>query len=231
MIIREAVTRNDIDRFIRLPWKIYRNDKNWVPPLILERRDFLNPDKNPFFEHADVKLYLASDEAGDEVGRIAAVINFNHIRTHHENAGFFGLFECADDQTVANRLFDAAGNFLRSQGMETMRGPENLCVNDDIGLLIEGFGTPAMILMPHNPPYYERLVEGYGFKKAMDLFAYYIEFKQERIPDEVLRWAEINRRRHEFTIRSLRMNDFAADLERIRTIYTSAWEDNWERWP
>ena len=189
MIIREAETPGQRERFIRFPWKIYQNDAHWVPPLIMERRELLNPRKNPFFEHAALKLFMAYDDDGREAGRIAAVVNFNHIRTHKEKAGFFGLFECQDDPVAAGKLFDGAAGFLRSHGMQTMRGPENLSVNDDLGLLIEGFDTPPMIMMPHNPPYYARLLEGYGFKKSMDLLAYYGEFRDGRIPEQVARGA------------------------------------------
>ncbi len=227
MIIREVATRRDKDRFIRFPWKIYKADPHWVPPLIIERKELLNPRKNPFFEHADVKLFLAEDGAGNALGRIAGIVNFNHIETHAEKTGFFGLWECVEEQTVADGLFDAAAAFLRAQGMEIMRGPENFSVNDDIGLLIQGFETPPMVMMPHNPPYYERLAEAYGFRKAMDLFAYYGQFHDGFIPEQVARRVEIARRRQNFSIRSLRMHDFSAELKRIHSIYTSAWEDNW----
>jgi GNAT superfamily N-acetyltransferase len=227
MNVREVGTKRDLKRFITFPWKIYRNDPNWVPPLLLERREFLDAKKNPFFEHATVKLFLAYDDAGSECGRIAAVINFNHIRTHDEHVGFFGLFECVDDPAVAKGLFDAAGTCLRSQGMQQMRGPENLSVNDDIGLLVDGFDTPPAVMMPHNPPYYERLIEGYGFKKTMDLFAYWGQFRSGRVIEEVERGAEICRRRYNCTIRPLRMDHFAADLKQIHAVYTTAWEDNW----
>ncbi len=227
MIIREVVTPAETDRFIKFPWKIYQNDQNWVPPLIGERREFLSPRKNPFFEHAAVKFFMAADDAGNDLGRIAAIVNATHVRTHNEKAGFFGLFECVDDQAVADGLFLRAADFLRSQGMTVARGPENMSVNDDIGLLIRGFDSPPMIMMPHNPPYYERLVEGHGFKKAMDLFAYYGESRDGRIPERAERGADIVRRRHKFTVRALRMKDFDAELERIHAVYTAAWEDNW----
>jgi hypothetical protein len=227
MIVREVTTRKDKDRFIKFPWKIYKDDRNWVPPLIVERRDFLDPQKNPFFEHADVKLFLAGDEAGSELGRIAGVVNFNHIRSHNEKAGFFGFFECVNDQAVAKSLFDQAAGFLRAHGMEIMRGPENMCVNDDIGLLVQGFETPPMIMMPHNPPYYERLVEGYGFRKAMDLYAYYGEERRGLIPERLQKGVDLAKRRYGFAVRALAMNDFDAELKRIHSIYTSAWEDNW----
>ncbi len=227
MIIREATTRKDVNRFIKLPWKIYQNDPSWVPPLIAERRDALNRQKNPFFEHADVKLFLAEGEGGSELGRIAGIVNFNHIRTHNEKVGFFGLFECVNDQSVANGLFDQAGAFLRSHGMEAMRGPENMSVNEEIGLLIQGFHTPPMIMMPHNPPYYEPLVEAYGFKKAMDLYAYYGEEKRGLIPERVEKGVELAKRRYKFVVRPVRMNDFDAELKRIQGVYNSAWQENW----
>jgi GNAT superfamily N-acetyltransferase len=170
---------------------------------------------------------MAHDDSGAELGRIAAIVNHNHLRTHNDKAGFFGLFECVDNPAAAKELFDSAAGFLRSHGMKTMRGPENLSVNDDLGLLVEGFDTPPMIMMPHNPPYYENLIEGYGFKKITDLFAYYGECDSGGIPDEVERGARICRRRLKCTIRSLRMSEFAADLNRIHAVYTSAWEDNW----
>jgi hypothetical protein len=226
MIIRDIVSPRERDRFIRFPWKIYRDDPNWVPPLLLERKEFLNPKKNPFFEHAEVGLFMVEDGAGNDLGRIAAVVNSNHLRTHHENVGFFGLFECVNDPDAARLLFNAATGFLSSRGMEIMRGPENLSINDDLGLLIEGFDTPPTIMMPHNPPYYERLLERCGFSKAMDLFAYYGE-QRGIIPERVVKGAELARRRNRFVVRSLRMNDFDAELKRIHLIYTSAWEENW----
>jgi GNAT superfamily N-acetyltransferase len=227
MIVREIQTAREREQFIRFPWKIYRNDANWVPPLILERRKFLNPKDNPFFEHAAVKLFMACDDSDAELGRIAAIINHNHLRTHSDKTGFFGMFESIDDRNVARALFDAAAAFLRSHGMTTMRGPENLSVNDDLGLLIEGFDTPPAIMMPHNPPYYEALIEAYGFGKAMDLLAYYGLFTGGHIPEEADRGADICQRRLKCTVRSLRTSEFEAELSKIHAVYTSAWEDNW----
>jgi hypothetical protein len=227
MVVREVVSRRDRNRFIKLPWKIYEHDKNWVPPLIAERRELLDPRRNPFFEHAEVRLFLARDDAGNPLGRIAAIVNTNHIRTHQEAAGFFGLFEVVNDQAAANALFDAASGFLRSHGMQIMRGPENMSVNDDLGLLIEGFDTPPMIMMPHNPRYYEALVEGYGFRKVMDLFAYHAECKPDQMPQRVVHGAELLQRKHKYTVRKVRMDDFDAEIQRLHTVYSSAWEENW----
>jgi hypothetical protein len=227
MVVHEVASRRDRNSFIKLPWKIYQHDKNWVPPLIAERKEFLDPRRNPFFEHAAVKLFLAHDEAGNLLGRIAAIVNFNHIQTHKEDVGFFGLFEAVNDQATANALFDAASGFLRSHGMKIMRGPENMSVNDDLGLLIEGFEAPPMIMMPHNPRYYEALVEGYGFKKVMDLFAYHGAPSPTLMPQRVVQGAELLQQKYKYTVRTVRMDDFDAEIERIHAVYSSAWEDNW----
>jgi GNAT superfamily N-acetyltransferase len=229
--IHAVATAADKKQFIRFPWTIYRNDPHWVPPLLMERQDFLNPAKNPFFAHADVQLFLARDAGGRVVGRIAAIVNHNHVAKHGEKTGFFGLFECVDDQAAARALFDAAAGFLRSKGMAVMRGPENISVNDDLGLLVKGFDSPPFVMMPHNPPYYERLVEGYGFTKAMDLYAYLGDNSSPTPPARLERGASIIRKRYQFTIRPLDMKRFPEEVVRIKKIYNEAWEDNWNAIP
>jgi GNAT superfamily N-acetyltransferase len=224
--IRQVHTPADKKRFIRLPWKIYRSDPNWVPPLIRERRMFLDPGRNPFFEHADVGLLLAIDDKGEAVGRIAAIVNYNHIKTHNENTGFFGLFESTDDVEVSHSLFEAAADFLRSRGMTVMRGPENLSINDDLGLLVKGLDSPPVLMMPYNPRYYEKLVETAGFVKTMDFYAYHGE-TDGTIPQRLSRGAELSKRRSNITLRSLNMKEFERELLRIRDIYNRAWEMNW----
>jgi GNAT superfamily N-acetyltransferase len=229
--IQAVSTASEKKQFIRFPWTIYRNDPHWVPPLLMERQDFLNPAKNPFFEHADVQLFLARDAQGAIAGRVAAIVNHNHVARHGEKAGFFGLFECLDAQETASALFDAAAGFLRSKGMRVMRGPENLSINDDLGLLIEGFDRPPYVMMPHNPPYYERLVEGHGFQKAMDLLAYYGENGSPTPPDRLERGMAIIRKRYKFTLRALDMKRFASEVDLIKQIYNEAWEENWNAIP
>jgi GNAT superfamily N-acetyltransferase len=224
--IREVQTPSDKERFIKLPWKIYQGDKNWVQPLLMERRAFLNPQKNPFFEHSEVSLFMALDEAGSEVGRIAGIVNHNHVSTHNEKAGFFGLFESVNDPEVAQRLFETAVGFLRSRGMTIMRGPENMSVNDDLGLLIKGFDSPPVFMMPYNPPYYEKLLESFGFAKAMDLYAYYGE-TNGKIPERLKRGFELGKKRYNIAIRSINLKDFDGEIDRIKEIYNRAWEQNW----
>ncbi len=223
--IVQVTSRRDLNDFIKLPWTVYRGDKHWVPPLILERREFLNPRKNPFFDHAKVRLLLAREGKGAAIGRIVGIVNHNHIQTHQENAGFFGLFESLDDQVTANLLFDAAAAFLRAEGMEIMRGPENMSVNDDLGLLIDGFDYPPVIMMPYNPPYYVRLVETYGFSKSRDLFAY--SGVGPGVPERLTRGVELIRKRYKFRVRPLDFSRFAEEERKIHRLYNEAWQANW----
>jgi hypothetical protein len=229
IFIEEVKTAGQKDEFIKFPWKIYKNDRNWIPPLIRERRRFLDPGKNPFFKHAIVKLYLAREEKGPVTGRIAAIINHHHNSIHKEPVGFFGLFECINDQNTAQGLFTEAGNFLRANGMQCMRGPENICVNDEVGLLIKGFEHPPVIMMPYNHPYYENLIKAYGFKKAIDWWAYYIniEIASRKVPERFHKSAEIIKRRHHVRIRTLNMNRFDEEVRKIQFVYNNAWKENW----
>jgi hypothetical protein len=227
MPVDEVVTAKDMERFIRLPWSIYRHNRNWVPPLISECHAFLDRHKNPFFEHADVRFLLASDASGRVRGRIAAIVNHLHVELHGERAGFFGLFECENDPAVASELFRAAAEFLRSHGMTVMRGPENMSVNDDIGLLIEGFDSPPAIMTPFNPPYYADLVEACGFRKATDLFAYYGDTRNQQMPERVVRGIELCKRRYKFEVRPIDRRRIREQLDEVYRVYAQAWAENW----
>jgi hypothetical protein len=226
VFVREVSTTAEKDRFIKLPWKIYKGDPNWVPPLLIDKKTFLNPRKNPFFKSARVKLYLAYD-GGWAVGRIAAIVSDNHLKIHNDGAGFFGLFECVNNHEVAGNLFNTAAAFLREQGMRIMRGPMSMNINDEFGLLISGFDTPPVALMPYNPPYYETLVEGYGFKKEIDWFAYYLENHDGSVPERLQRGAQLARKRYGFTIRTASMKHYDEEIKKIQEVYNRAWEKNW----
>jgi GNAT superfamily N-acetyltransferase len=195
------------------------------------RRDvatLLSRSKNPFFEHADAEYLLAW--RGDEVvGRVAAISNRLHNETHHDRVGFFGFFECVDDQAVANALLDAAAAWCRRKGHDVLRGPASFSVNDECGLLVDGFDTPPTLMMPHNPRYYIPLVERAGFDKAKDLLVYEggSEEKYIPVPERLARGTELIRQRQGVTLRPLNMKDFKGDVERIKEIYNIGWEDNW----
>ncbi len=223
--ITPVQTKGELIKFIKLPWQIYAHDSRWVPPLIGERKEFLSRNKNPFFRHSDVVLYLAK-RGGETLGRVAAIVNHNHIKTHNEKVGFFGLFECVNEQDIATALMDSVRNWLKSKGMEIMRGPANFSSNEDWGFLLEGFDSPPVIMMPYNPPYYLELVESYGMNKAKDLYAYFID-ETLPTPPRVVRMAENIRKKEGITIRSLNLKQFDEEVLEIKQIYNSAWSKNW----
>ena len=213
------------EAFVRLPWRIYRGDPVWVPRLMADVRTMLDTDEHPFHLHSDVRLLLALRD-GRPVGRIAAIHNTRHVEHHDEPAGFFGFFETERDPAVAGALLDAAADWLRGRGLETIRGPASFSTNEEAGLLVEGFGRPPAIMMPYNPPWYGDLLEGAGFRKARDLVAYWLDDNEP--PEFLLRAEKLVRRRYpDLTIRALRMDDWEREVERIRGLYNDAWQDNW----
>ncbi len=227
-IIKPVETKAEKMRFIRCHWNFYKNDKSWVPPIVADRVKLLDTAKNPFFKHSIMQLFLAESN-GKVVGRIAAIINDNHNKTHKDKVGFFGFFECIDNQEVANSLFDTAADWLKARGMTSMRGPENPSQNDEVGLLMDAFDKPAVILMTYNPEYYIKLVENYGFTKAKDLWAYNLEMS-DYLSEKIVRMQNIVRERYNIKIREVDFKNkvqFRKDVDTIKEIYNSAWEPNW----
>jgi GNAT superfamily N-acetyltransferase len=187
--------------------------------------DFLNPGKNPYFSHSNVQLFMAYRD-DKPVGRISAHENNQHLKVYKDDAGFFGFFECINDQETANALFGAASNWLREKGLKTMRGPASFSVNDEIGLLIDSFDKPPVLMMTYNPPYYVDLIEGYGFRKAQDLWSYLI-FDENGIPDTVYRLAETALNDPNLVVRTVDMKNFGREVERAKKVYNRAWAENW----
>jgi GNAT superfamily N-acetyltransferase len=187
----------------------------------------LSRTRNPFFQHAEAEYFVARAADGRVVGRVAAIKNDEHGRVHPEESrvGFFGLFESVDDQHVADALFEAAGGWLRERGLGLMRGPMNFSTNDDCGLLVDGFETPPVVMMPHNPRYYPRLLEGAGFAKAMDLLAY--QGGHETVPTRLREATAKLAERYRITLRPLDMKHFWQDVELVKQLYNQAWEKNW----
>jgi len=221
----ELGNRRRLRKFIKFPWEIYRDDPNWVPPLIFDQLQFFTPGKNPYLSHSKAQLFMAF--RGEEaVGRISAHENNQHIQVHKDGAGFFGFFECINDQTVANALFDAASSWLRERGLKTMRGPVSFSVNHEVGLLIDAFDEPPLIRMTYNPPYYAGLIEGYGLYKIQDLYAYAM-FESEELPKRLRRIADLVLEDPKLVVRTLDVRDFKNEVERIKKIYTEAWSENW----
>jgi len=221
-----VVSKSDLNIFIKLPWKIYKGIPNWVPPLIYERKKILNTKKNPFFQHAEMELFLAYKD-GKPAGRIAAIKNDLHIQYQNDNAAFLGFFECIDDQQVANLLFDEAVKWAKSKGFSNIKGPANPSSNDDWGLLIEGFTLPPALMMTYNPEYYIRLFDNYGFKKAKDLVAYLLTNSKVVNSGKLSRLADVIRNRYNVKITSIDLKNFSSELNKVKYVYNKAWAPNW----
>ncbi len=230
--IREITTPKERKEFIKFRWTIYKDDKNWVPPIFSEDLKRIDPEKNPFFSHAKVKLYMAYKD-GKPQGRISAHIDQNYNNFHNEKVAFFGFFESVNDKNVAHALLKKAVEFAKENGMKEIRGPASFTSNDDdYGLLIEGFDMPAVIGMTYNPPYYIDLIESFGFKKAKDLVAYVIT-----IDDEYKKFIKHLERRLKplterskkwgYTIRNVNLRKTDEEIKKIFEIYNEAWENNW----
>ena len=223
--ISEVSARRDRDAFIKFQWRIYANDPVWVPPLIIERKTFLDRKRHPFYRHGDAALFLARQN-GEIVGRIMASDDPNYNSLHQSNVGCFGLFECIDDRNVAAALFEAAVNWLRKKGRTEMMGPIDYSTNYVCGLLIDGFQFAPTILTAHNPPYYRELIEGCGFTKAKDWYAWWFADPAKAVT-HLRRFAERVRRRWPVTIRSANLKNIREESRRLRQIYNQAWEKNW----
>jgi GNAT superfamily N-acetyltransferase len=214
----------DLERFIAFPYDLHRGDPLWVPQLRTDVRTLVSPKKNPFFQHAEAQ-YVVGQADGRTVGRIAAIKNDAHNRAHNDRVGFYGFFECLNDQTLANALFDAAAQWLRTRGCDTMRGPMSPSINDECGLLVQGFETPPALMMPHNPPYYVTLHERYGFTKAKDLIA--VQSTSHQLPERLARGVKLVAKRQGITLRALDMKRLAQEVELVKALYNQAWERNW----
>ena len=205
--------------------RVYRGDPNWVPPL---RDDVAKvfSEKNPFFEHAEMDLFVARRD-GEDAGRIVAVLDRAHNEFHAEKAAFFGFFESVDDREVAAALFDAVAKWAKERGMEILRGPANPSLNDEAGLLVDAFDKPPVLMMTYNPRYYVDLVEGAGFAKSKDLLAYWFDLGTEPLKHFVRINERFRKRSAGIVIRKVTKKSLMADLPRIREVYNDAWEKNW----
>jgi GNAT superfamily N-acetyltransferase len=225
--VRPVDGRADLERFLRLPWRIYALDPLWMPPLLSDVRKALDPARHPFHQRAEVRTFLAWRD-GQPVGRIAAVQNRAYNEFHQDRLGFVGLFEAVDDQSVADALFAAAESWLRGRGLTSVLGPVNLSTNEEIcspGLLIDGRHRTPLIMMAHTAPYYPQLFENAGYTKAKDLLAYWLEGREA--PHRLKRAYDRLQRDGSVRIRSFDMRRFDAEVATIQDIYNSAWERNW----
>jgi hypothetical protein len=226
--IKKVKSNKELMQFIKLPWNIYKNDPSWVPPLIMDRKKLLNKNTNPFFQHSEMDLFLAFKDR-KIAGRIAAITNENHNKFHEDNVGFFGFFESINDIEVSNALFATVENWLTDHGKNGILGPMNPSTNDEAGLLIDGFDTPPFVLMCHNPSYYSELIEKYGFTKAKDLWAWYInsETANKNISEKMYRVAEKSVEKYGLTVRTINFKNMKQEVKILKEIYNNAWSKNW----
>ncbi len=222
--VRAIELPRDAVRFCKTWWPIYADDPHWVPPLLFERKQFLDPRKNPFFRVARVQCFIASRD-GHEVGTIATTV-METVQEHEPGVGFFGFFEFPDDADVSRALFEAAAEWLRGLGMHTMRGPYSFSPNHEFGLRVEGWGTDPAMLNPHNRDYYARHYEALGLTGARDWYAYWGQVGP--VPERLARASERFLGRHpEVEVRHLDMADWEREVPWFWDIYNDAWEHNW----
>ncbi len=225
-IVIETVRRQvDLDAFIRYQLELYAGDPYFVPPIVAERRDFLDRDKNPFFTHAEVELSVAR-RGGQIVGRIAAIDDALWNQFHNAETGFFGLFDAPDDPAVAAALLDRAAEFARSRGMKTLTGPVNLSTNHECGVLVEGFDFPPAMMMPYNFRYYGALLEGWGLRKMKDLYAYDLSTALAP-PEKVVRVAERLREQQGVRVRPIDLRQLPEEIRRLKSIYNAMMDPAW----
>jgi len=225
LVITPVKTKAERDVFIRVPFDIYGSEDHWVPPLLAERHDHLNPAKNPYFLHAETQLWVAYKN-GRPVGRISAQICALYLERYNNATGHFGFLEAIDDLAVFKALLDTAQTWLAQRGMKHIQGPFNFSINEEMGLLVEGFDTPPSLMMTHAKPYYAKHLEALGYVKAKDVMAY-----DSRTNTELPRAARLMVDRVKSTdgliIRPFRKHKFAQDIAIVLDIFNEAWSTNW----
>lgn len=218
-------TRQDMRKFVNLPWSIYPLNSNWVPPLKSDFRKLLNAKKHPFWEFSKRELFIA-ERGGRPVGRIAAIIDENYNDYHKEKMGIWGFFECFNDPDASKALFASAEEWVRSRGMEFIRGPLNPSTNYEVGLLVEGFEHLPTIMMPWNHPYYSALVQNSGYMKEKDLFTFRV-YQTDPAGPRIERLGKRVLSKGHVTIRNISRKTYGSDIKLLARLYNQAWAENW----
>ncbi|HAY79341.1 MAG TPA: N-acetyltransferase [Planctomycetaceae bacterium] len=222
-----VTTRKQQKQFIQLPWTLYRDEPNWIPPLLQEERGLLNYAHHPFYERNEIQTFLAYRD-GKICGRIAAILNRVHIEYQNEQRGFFGFFECIDDEEVSTALFDAAKAWLANHDVHCMRGPTNPGLNYTWGTLVDTFDQPPTFMMTYNHHYYPRLIESYGFRQAQDLFAFY--GYRHMLPErrgKLEPIADVIRKRFDIQLRTLDKSRFVPEVQLFLELYNQSMAKHW----
>ncbi len=227
--VTKVQSKKELKKFVRLPWQIYKNDPYWVPPLINDKMKFLDKKRGVFFEFGEAEYFLAYKN-GQLAGRIDAHVDHQYEKYHDMDTGFFGFFECINDQEVANALFEAAEDWVSKKGKTKILGPESFTIYDETAMLYDGFDSSPVILLTYNPPYYNDLVTGHGFEKAIDWYAFVLrrdvkpKASMYRVRDRVLK-------QHNVAIKPLTKKEINKRLEQIKVIFKDAWRENWGHTP
>ena len=224
-IVTPVESKADLNAFIALPKRLYGGHKGYVAPLDLERREAFTPGKNPLFEHVEVRFFLAR-RAGKVVGRISAQIDRAHLERYNDSTGHFGCLAAEDDPAIFAALLAAAEGWLRDKGMKHVTGPFSLSVNEEVGLLVHGFDSRPVLLVPYDPPYAGPRVEACGYVKAKDVFSYDYDVQNapETIGAKLLKRGGLEGR---VKVRTANMKMFDAEVRTLVGIFNDAWSDNW----
>jgi GNAT superfamily N-acetyltransferase len=214
--VEQVATKRQLREFVKLPYRLYRNDRNWVPQLLMDEYKKLDRKRNPFFQHAVAELFLARRD-GQPVGRIASIHDRIWEETHGDKTAYWGWFECTDDPEAARALFDTAFEWARKRGCVRSIGPMSPSSNDIIGTQVEGFEGPPAILMPYNPSFYDKLIQGYGNRKWKDLVAWLMD--NPDIPERLAKIMPRVQAKGGFTIRTVNMKDFRNEINRFNALY------------
>ncbi len=227
LVVRPVTSRREKKQFLSFPWSLYRDDPNWVPPLRIDQKGLVNYRPHPFYRNNRIQTFLAY-RSGKVCGRIAAILNRDYIEHASERRGFFGFFECVDDQEAADGLFGAVRRWFAEREIHKLRGPTNPSLNYTLGLLIDGFDSPPTFMMTYNPEYYARLIEGYGFRKAQDLYAYWGH--AEMLPAAIARFHAVVEQiieHFDLKLRPLDRSRFLEDVEAFLSIYNRSLANTW----
>jgi|LNFM01.1.fsa_nt_gb hypothetical protein len=222
--IKRIAPGESIRDFMKVPFVVFQGDPQWIAPVGMLFEDQLNPKKNPFFEHAEAVYFVATKD-GKLAGRCTAQIDHEHQKRYGDAVGFFGFFDTIDDPEVARALLDAASAWLKERGMKTIRGPISLSINEEMGCLVNGFDTPPFVMMPHHRAYQAALIEGQGFTKAKDVFAW--TYSVGEVPTRARKAHDQLIAEPSLKVREVDMKNAERDMRIVMDIFNDTWSNNW----